>query len=74
VSSIGKAVSDLYPRFALVGDIGLAAEHLPDLPRGNSVQDAAFQALLSDYENLVLRAQGEVEQAVADLVGAQRQL
>jgi len=38
------------------------------------VQDAAFQALVSDYENLVLRAQGEVEQAGAGLVGAQRQI
>jgi NodT family efflux transporter outer membrane factor (OMF) lipoprotein len=38
------------------------------------VQDAAFQAAISDYEALVLRAQGEVEIAIAGLVGAQRQL
>lgn len=38
------------------------------------VQDAAFQASISDYENLVLRAQGEVESAVAGLVGAQQQI
>lgn len=97
-AAIGIAVSDLYPHFSLVGDIGLSAEHFPDLFRGNSfqafagpsvrwailnygriennvrVQDAAFQAAISDYENLVLRAQGEVERAAAGVVGAQRQI
>ena len=91
-------MSDLYPRFSLVGEIGLSAEHFPDLFRGNSlqafggpsfrwailnygrlinnvrVQDAAFQAPISDYENLVLQAQGEVERAMAGLVGAERQI
>ena len=38
------------------------------------VQDAARQAAISDYEGLVLRAQGEVESAMAGLVGAQRQI
>ncbi|MEW6251127.1 MAG: efflux transporter outer membrane subunit [Planctomycetota bacterium] len=38
------------------------------------VQDAAFQAAISDYENLVLRAQAEVEQAVAGYVGARQQI
>ncbi|MBI1825112.1 MAG: efflux transporter outer membrane subunit [Planctomycetes bacterium] len=38
------------------------------------VQDAAFQALISDYESVVLRAQGEVESAVAGFLGAQRQV
>ncbi len=37
------------------------------------VQDAAFQALISDYESVVLRAQGEVESAIAGFLGAQRQ-
>lgn len=97
-ANIGIAMTDLYPRFSLVGDIGLSAQHFPDLFRGNSfqvfagpsvrwailnygrlennvrVQDAAFQALLGEYENLVLRAQGEVERASAGLVGAQRQI
>lgn len=97
-ATIGIAVSDLYPHFSLVGNIGLAAEDFPDLFRGNSflafggpsvrwailnygriennirVEDAAYQALLSDYENLVLRAQGEVERAAAGLVGAERQI
>ncbi len=38
------------------------------------VQDAAFQAQISEYESVVLRAQGEVEIAVAGFVGAQRQV
>jgi NodT family efflux transporter outer membrane factor (OMF) lipoprotein len=38
------------------------------------VQDAAYQALISDYENVVLRAQGEVESAVAGFLGAQKQV
>lgn len=38
------------------------------------VQDAAFQASISDYESLVLQAQGEVERAMAGLVGAERQI
>lgn len=37
------------------------------------VQDAAFQALISEYENTVLRAQGEVEAAIAGYLGSQRQ-
>lgn len=35
------------------------------------VQDARFQALISDYENIVLRAQGEVENAIAAYLSAQ---
>lgn len=38
------------------------------------VQDAAFQSLISDYENAVLRAQGEVENSIAGLLAAQRQI
>ncbi len=38
------------------------------------VQDAGFQAAISEYEGLVLQAQGEVEVALAGLVGAQRQI
>jgi len=95
---IGVASADLYPSFALSGDLGLAAEHFSDLWRGNSVQafggpsfrwailnygriennirvqDAAFQALISDYESVVLRAQGEVETAIAGFLGAQQQV
>jgi len=41
----------------------------------NSVraEDASFQALIADYQSVVLRAQGEVESAIASYVGAQRQ-
>lgn len=38
------------------------------------VQDAAYQALIGDYENVVLRAQGEVEASIAGFLGAQRQV
>ncbi len=37
-------------------------------------QDAAFQASIGDYENIVLRAQSEVESAIAGYLGAQRQV
>jgi outer membrane protein TolC len=38
------------------------------------VQDASFQALIGDYESTVLQAQGEVENALAAYLGAQRQV
>lgn len=38
------------------------------------VQDAAYQALVSEYESVVLRAQGEVESAMAGLLGARKQV
>ncbi len=38
------------------------------------VQDAAFQALISDYESVVLRAQGEVESAISGYLGARKQI
>lgn len=38
------------------------------------VQDAAFQALISEYESVVLRAQGEVESAIAGFSGSQQQV
>jgi NodT family efflux transporter outer membrane factor (OMF) lipoprotein len=38
------------------------------------VQDAEYQALISDYENTVLRAQTEVESAIAAFLGARRQV
>ena len=38
------------------------------------VQDAEYQALISDYENTVLRAETEVENAVAAFLGARRQV
>lgn len=38
------------------------------------MQDARFQALIGDYENIVLRAQEEVENAIAGYLGTQRQV
>jgi NodT family efflux transporter outer membrane factor (OMF) lipoprotein len=38
------------------------------------IQDARFQALLSTYEDTVLRAQQEVENAIAAFLGAERQV
>jgi outer membrane protein TolC len=38
------------------------------------VQSAAFQALVGDYENTVLRAQGEVENSIATFLGSRRQV
>jgi NodT family efflux transporter outer membrane factor (OMF) lipoprotein len=37
------------------------------------VEDARFQALIGVYENIVLRAQADVENAIAGYLGAQRQ-
>jgi len=37
------------------------------------VQDAGFQAAISEYDGLILQAQGEVESSMASLVGAKRQ-
>src|SRR5262249_26627914 len=38
------------------------------------VQDARYQALVSDYENTVLRAQTEVENALAAFLRAEREV
>ncbi|MCK6556476.1 efflux transporter outer membrane subunit [Candidatus Binatia bacterium] len=38
------------------------------------VQDATYQALVSEYENTVLLAQSEVERAIAAFLGARRQV
>jgi len=38
------------------------------------VEDARYQALVSDYEQTVLRAQGEVESFIAGYLGSQRQI
>jgi NodT family efflux transporter outer membrane factor (OMF) lipoprotein len=97
-AQIGIAKADLFPRFALLGTISVAAEDFDNLFKSNSlenfggpsfrwailnygriennirVQDASFQALIGDYENTVLQAQGEVENAIAAYLGAQRQV
>jgi NodT family efflux transporter outer membrane factor (OMF) lipoprotein len=97
-AQIGIAKADLFPRFALLGTISVAAEDFDKLFKSSSlenfggpsfrwailnygriennirVQDASFQALIGDYESTVLQAQGEVENALAAYLGAQRQV
>lgn len=97
-AQIGIAKADLFPRFALLGTISIAAEDFDNLFKSGSlenfggpsfrwailnygriennirVQDARFQAFIGDYENTVLQAQGEVENALAAYLGAQRQV
>jgi NodT family efflux transporter outer membrane factor (OMF) lipoprotein len=97
-AQIGIAKADLFPSFALLGTISVAAEDFDDLFKSSSlenfggptfrwailnygriqnnirVQDARFQAFIGDYENTVLQAQGEVENALAAYLGAQRQV
>jgi NodT family efflux transporter outer membrane factor (OMF) lipoprotein len=93
---IGVATSDLYPRIALVGTIGIAADQFPDLFHYGStvgsigpsfrwnilnygrllnsirVQDARFQRLAAIYQNTVLRANQEVEDALVGFLRAQQ--
>lgn len=97
-AQIGIAKADLFPRFALLGTISVAAQDFDNLFKSGSlenfggpsfrwailnygriennvrVQDARFQALIGDYENTVLQAQSEVENALAAYLGAQRQV
>ncbi|MCI0376354.1 MAG: efflux transporter outer membrane subunit [Gemmataceae bacterium] len=86
---IGIAEADFYPRFALNGTIGLAAEQFWDLGRTPGsvfgtfapsfrwdilnygrilnnvrVQDARFEELAFDYQNRVLDAAREAEDAI----------
>lgn len=95
---IGIAAADFYPRFELVGDIGLQAETFSDLFQGSSfaafggprfrwailnygrivnnvrVQDSVYQQQIRLYEDTVLRAQQEVQDAMAGYLGSQRQV
>jgi NodT family efflux transporter outer membrane factor (OMF) lipoprotein len=97
-AQIGIAKADLFPSFALLGTISVAAQDFDDLFKSSSlenfggpsfrwailnygriqnnirVQDASYQALIGDYENTVLQAQGEVENTIAAYLGAQRQV
>src|SRR5215510_4335921 len=97
-AQIGIAKADLFPRFALLGTISVAARDFDDLFKSNSlenfggpsfhwailnygriqnnirVQDASYQALIGDYENTVLQAQGEVGNTITAYLGAQRQV
>lgn len=99
---IGVAKTDLYPRFALFGSIGVLSSNtnksdLSDLFDSDSltysygpsvswnflnygrlknqvrVQDARLEALIVNYQNTVLEAAREVEDALSEYVGASRQ-
>ncbi|MGD8842723.1 MAG: efflux transporter outer membrane subunit [Gammaproteobacteria bacterium] len=99
---IGVAKTDLYPRFALLGSIGVLSSNtnksdLGDLFDSDSltysygpsvswnflnygrlknqvrVQDARLEALIVNYQNTVLQAAREVEDALSEYLGASRQ-
>lgn len=96
-AQIGVAVSDFYPRFALFGFIGYAANDLNNLFSANSftglllpsvqwqilnygrilnnvrVQDARFRGKVLQYQQAVLRADGEVEDGIVAFLQAQEQ-
>ncbi len=92
---IGVAEADLYPRFVLLGDIGVQASDAARLFAPGSLayiagpgfrwsilnygritnnvraQDARFQQALVNYENTVLKAAQEVEDALITFLKAQ---
>lgn len=95
---IGIAKADFYPRFSLLGELGVAAEQFGDLfdtPRSMfgsitpsfrwdilnygrilnnvRVQDARFQGLAFTYQNTVLSAGREAEDAIVTFLKAQEQ-
>lgn len=100
---IGVAQSDLYPSFALFGNIGLAASNSAQSGSSNlfasdsvffqggpafswnflnygriknevRVQDARFQQLLVNYQNTVLRAVQQAEDAMIGFIRTQEQV
>jgi NodT family efflux transporter outer membrane factor (OMF) lipoprotein len=96
-AQVGIAESDLYPRLAVSGFIGYAAQDFNDLFDSRSltafilptlqwkifnygrvvnnirVQDALFENAVLQYQQTVLRAGREVEDALVQFVQAQRQ-
>ena len=101
-AQIGVAKADLFPTFALVGNVGTLASDVGSNSLGNlfsrgsfyysagpglqwnilnygqitnnvRVQDAKFQQLLIDYQNVVLKAQQEVEDGIAAFIYSHEQ-
>jgi outer membrane protein TolC len=66
---IGIAAADLYPHFSLVGSVNVLADGFNQM-----FESGSFEELVTSYENTVLRAQQEVEDAVAGYVGAREQV
>ncbi|MBN2216224.1 MAG: efflux transporter outer membrane subunit [Pirellulales bacterium] len=97
-AEIGIATSELYPRIALNGTIGLASEDLNQLFTSDSsmgvigpslrwnilnygrilnnvrAQDARFQQFARDYQQKVLQANLEVEDALVAFLRAQKRV
>ncbi|MDG2013272.1 MAG: TolC family protein, partial [Pirellulaceae bacterium] len=96
-AQVGIAMSDLYPHFAIAGQIGYQSQALNKTYSSNSnfgiiaptfswdvlnygrfrnniaAQEAAFQALAISYQNTVLLANREVEDAITDFLNSQEE-
>jgi len=74
----GKNIGDMFDSDSLTGNIfGAFSWNIFNYGRIKSnvrLQDAVFQQLLVDYRNLVLQAQGEVENAIVAYLNSQQQL
>lgn len=96
-AQVGIAMSDLYPHFAIAGQIGYQSQALNNTYSSNSnfgiiaptfswdvlnygrfrnniaAQEAAFQALAISYQNTVLKANREVEDAITSFLNSQEE-
>jgi NodT family efflux transporter outer membrane factor (OMF) lipoprotein len=81
-AQIGIAKADLYPSFSLVGSIGLQSSDKGGVLSNRAnfsdlfnvrVQDARFQQLAVNYQNAVLRAFQDVEDATVGFLRTQEQ-
>ena len=96
-AQVGIAMSDLYPHFAIAGQIGYQSQSLTNQFSSNSnfgiiapsfswdvlnygrfrnniaAQEAAFQALAIKYQNIVLKANREVEDSITSFLNAQEE-
>lgn len=96
-AQVGIAMSDLYPHFAIAGQIGFQSQSLSNQFSSNSnfgivapsfswdilnygrfrnniaAQEAAFQTLAIKYQNTVLNANREVEDAITSFLNSQEE-